>query len=477
MVALLGISTMGPGCQSGPRTPVMDGLTSHGNTDAFAVRNEADHPPRRLWSFFQSNRNEQVVEQAAAVSPVMPIGTPIATSPTLQGSYPVGLPAPAAQPAVMLQPVPRAAPPRELAIIASSWQPVQHLEAASGPDLVGTAEPDRRLVVETAPIGVIGRSPPAPALNGGNMLSAGQTGGHDPNGTALPSPRTVPPGTPIESTATLPPGLILPPEAYNPPPEVLYGQSHKGPFPAAHVPKEFRKQALPSYVVEPPDILLVQGSDAITRPEQGLQGQHLVRPDGTISLGLHGSVFVAGMTIEQIKDAIALQLQQGGGPEAPAKKLTLERIKRELDVDVLVYNSKFYYVITDGGGYGAQVLRLPITGNDSVLDALAQIGGLPSVASKKCMWVARATPGEVNPKILPVDWCGLTQRGSAATNYQIYPNDRIFVQSDPWIRGDSFLAKRLSPVLRVFGATLLGASTVNTIKSGTTPGGGGTGTR
>ena len=169
-------------------------------------------------------------------------------------------------------------------------------------------------------------------------------------------------------------------------------------------------------------------------------------------------------------DLIALTLQQG-----PARKFTLEQIKDELNVDVLAYNSKFYYIITDGGGYGAQVFRLPITGNETVLDALAQVNGLPPVASKKHIWVARATPGDADhPKILPVDWCGLAQRGSAATNYQIYPNDRVFVQSDPLIRTDTLLAKVLSPIQRVFGATLLGATTVNTIKNGSGVGGNGT---
>jgi hypothetical protein len=75
--------------------------------------------------------------------------------------------------------------------------------------------------------------------------------------------------------------------------------------------------------------------------------------------------------------------------------------------------------------------------------------------------------------VLPVDWCGVAQRGEAATNFQLFPGDRVFVQSDAWIRLDTWLAKRLSPYLRGVGATLLTASTVNTIKLGTSGGGAG----
>jgi polysaccharide export outer membrane protein len=255
----------------------------------------------------------------------------------------------------------------------------------------------------------------------------------------------------------------------------LAGHPGGPPFGPHAPPREFAKQALPAYVVEPPDILLIEGSKEITDPLQPLAGQHLIRPDGTISLGINGTVAVAGLTIEQVRDAIAATLLAGPLRKSE-KQYTLEQVKAELNVDVLAYNSKFYYIVTDGGGYGAQVYRFPVTGNETVLDALAQVNGLPTVASKKKIWLARATPDDhVHPKVFPVDWCGLVKRGSAATNYQIYPNDRLYVESDCLIRADTAMAKFLSPILRGFGATLLGATTVNTIKASGSIGGGGAG--
>jgi polysaccharide export outer membrane protein len=222
-------------------------------------------------------------------------------------------------------------------------------------------------------------------------------------------------------------------------------------------PNELHKISLPSYVVEPPDILVVEyvGTEA-TLPAQVVRGQHLVRPDGTIGLGIYGSVPVAGLTLDQVRDAIFEKLKE----RVKAKGLD----PLELYVDVLAYNSKVYYVITDGAGFGEQVYRFPIQGSETVLDGLAQINGLPPVASKNHIWVARRCPGNGPCKILPVDWLGITQGGATATNYQIMPGDRIYVKADCWRTFDTRVAKVLSPFERIFGFTLLGAQTVTAVK-------------
>jgi polysaccharide export outer membrane protein len=234
-----------------------------------------------------------------------------------------------------------------------------------------------------------------------------------------------------------------------------------GPHLGAHAPHELNMMSLPPYTVEPPDILLVESSRGL--PTQPVRGQHLVRPDGTINLGIYGSVYVTGMTLDQIKAAIAPAIASRLDKEAVAKN----PVKPEdVSVDVLAYNSKVYYVITDGGGYGEQVYRVPITGNERVLDAIAQINGLPAVSSKRHIWVARRVPGHgAHDQVLPVDWCGLTQRGEAATNYQIFPGDRVYVKAQHLIVIDSTIAKILSPIERVLGVTLLGSETVNSIRN------------
>ena len=120
----------------------------------------------------------------------------------------------------------------------------------------------------------------------------------------------------------------------------------------------------------------------------------------------------------------------------------------------------------DGGGFGEQVFIFPSTGNETVLDAIGRIYGLPPVSSKKRIWVARPAPSCVGCfQILPVDWRAITRGAQTDTNYQVFPGDRIYVEADRLIWLDNTLAKILAPVERVFGVTLLGASTVQSIKN------------
>jgi len=262
----------------------------------------------------------------------------------------------------------------------------------------------------------------------------------------LPAPRPLPAPEIHMDVGMPPPGMPL---------AFVSGGPH------APVPHELNMMSLPPYTVEPPDILLVESARGL--PTQPVRGQHLVRPDGTINLGIYGSIYVTGMTLDQIKAAIAPAIASRLDKEALAKN----PVKPEdVSVDVLAYNSKVYYVITDGGGYGEQVYRVPVTGNERVLDAIAQINGLPAVSSKKHIWVARRVPGHgAHDQVLPVDWCGITQRGEAATNYQIFPGDRVYVKAQHLILIDSTIAKILSPIERLLGVTLLGSETVNSIRN------------
>jgi polysaccharide biosynthesis/export protein len=184
---------------------------------------------------------------------------------------------------------------------------------------------------------------------------------------------------------------------------------------------------------------------------QVVSGQHLVRPDGTIALGIYGAVHVAGMTLDQVRQAVELHLSQFlNNPW--------------VSVDVLAYNSKVYYIVLDGGGNGEQVVRLPCTGSETVLDAIAQLNGLPQISSKR-IWIARPSPvfgGKA--QILNVNWQSLTADGNAATNYQLLPFDRVYVQADNLVATDNLLAKWIAPINRVLGVTLLGASTAAEIR-------------
>lgn len=192
-------------------------------------------------------------------------------------------------------------------------------------------------------------------------------------------------------------------------------------------------------------VSLIQSAGA-----QAVTGQHLVGPDGRVNLATYGSVYVAGMTIEDATKAIEEQL-------------SLELEDPEVFVDVLAYNSKVYYIVTQGGGFGDNVVRAPITGNETVLDAVSTIGGISQISSTN-LWIARPAPNGMGcEQILPIDWAEITMGASTATNYQMLPGDRLFIAENKYNRATAAVSNLLRPFEQIFGAVSLGTSTVNRI--------------
>jgi polysaccharide export outer membrane protein len=142
-----------------------------------------------------------------------------------------------------------------------------------------------------------------------------------------------------------------------------------------------------------------------------------------------------------------------------------------VSLHVQAYNSKVYYIILQGANLGDAVYRFPLTGNDTVLDAVSQINGLQEISSKK-IWVARATDECSKAEVLPVDWCAITEFGVSPTNYQLFPGDRVFVSEDRFVAFDNKLAKVLAPMERMMGFSLLTAGTATRLSGKVLKGGG-----
>lgn len=178
---------------------------------------------------------------------------------------------------------------------------------------------------------------------------------------------------------------------------------------------------------------------------QQISGEHLVASDGTITLGQYGSLPVAGMSLDEVRGAVAEHLS---GYFANPK----------VSVTVFAFNSQTYYIVTQGGGLGDGLVRLPYTGNETVIDAISQINGLSYVSSSR-MWIARPDRVSGTSQILPVDWEAVTQRAEVETNYQLLPGDRLYIAHNRLVAFDGAIAKLTSPIERVFGFTLLGTTT------------------
>ncbi len=319
------------------------------------------------------------------------------------------------------------------------------------------------------------------------------------------------------------------------------GLRHAQPSPLPDVPRELAKHTLMDYVIEPPDLLVIDAVSVVPKPPyrvtsgdvllvqvpnafetEPIAGPFPIEPEGTVNLGAaYGIVKVAGLTVPEIREKLLGHLKDiikepkvfvglaqtramqqirgqhlvtpdgrvrlGVYGEVPVVGLTVPEARRaieahlgqylqnpEVSVDVAAYNSKLIYVVFDGGGSGQQILRLPVTGNDTVLDALAQAGGLTPVSSEHRIWVARPAPADSpGDQMLPVDWVGITAAGRTATNYQLLPGDRIYVQARPLVRVDTALARVIAPFERIFGFTLLGTSSIRALRFTANNGGNG----
>src|SRR5439155_14985308 len=99
--------------------------------------------------------------------------------------------------------------------------------------------------------------------------------------------------------------------------------------PIANQPNESTRVVQPNYVIEPPDVLMIDAVRAVplppyrvepldtlaimvteALPQQPISGLYVVEPEGTVNLGFaYGSVQVVDKTIEAAKAAIEAHLK------------------------------------------------------------------------------------------------------------------------------------------------------------------------
>ena len=120
-------------------------------------------------------------------------------------------------------------------------------------------------------------------------------------------------------------------------------------------------------------------------------------------------------------------------------------------VDIFAYNSKKYYVMTQGAGFGDNVATAPITGNETVLDAVATVGGLSQLSSKK-IWVARPAPNGVGcEQVLPVNWDDITRALDGDELSVVAGRPAVYRRGSVLVRSTAGLQKLTAPFERLFG--------------------------
>ena len=239
---------------------------------------------------------------------------------------------------------------------------------------------------------------------------------------------------------------------------------------ASNVPGEFRKVSMPPYVVEPPDLIRIEVLEAL--PGRPIGGERLVRPDGTISLDFYGDLYVAGLTLAEVKEKVVLHLRKyinddtlgllRRNPETGKFEQLDPKESDRVYVDVRSYNSKNFYVQGDVAAPG----KMPITGNETVLDAIQYAGGLlPTAAPTNIRLVRPAPPGASCEQLLPVNLAAIISGGDPTTNYQLMPGDRLMVYRDPIVRTTIFIDRLAAPFQTVVNSMMQYSFMARTIKS------------
>jgi polysaccharide export outer membrane protein len=227
------------------------------------------------------------------------------------------------------------------------------------------------------------------------------------------------------------------------------------------------------YVIEPPDLIIVEALEAL--PGRPISGERLVRPDGFISLGFYGDVYVRGLTEDQVKTKIILHLrrflrdeilglmsQNENGEWYDIEPKDSERIF----VDVTAYNSKNYFVQGDVANPG----RLPWTGKETVLDALNYAGGFLPAADPKDIKLVRPGRGGKPARVYQVDYEAILERGERAKNYQLFADDRLIIGRSAAVKATLEVDRAAAPMHSAFNTIVQQSAALRSLTQATPAG-------
>jgi protein involved in polysaccharide export with SLBB domain len=177
------------------------------------------------------------------------------------------------------------------------------------------------------------------------------------------------------------------------------------------IPRELHKSTLADYRVEPGDGLLVLPSDLDSKVR--LPADQTILADGTIDLGKYGQLQVAGKSLPEIEQMV---------------KQAVAKVEKEdagfIDVRLVNRQSKVFYVLGEVTSPG----KFPLAGNETVLDGIMAAGGMTDRSSWRDVILVRPT-NDGTGQVLKVDYGAVVRSGTAGTNYQLVPGDRIYVGS------------------------------------------------
>ncbi len=150
--------------------------------------------------------------------------------------------------------------------------------------------------------------------------------------------------------------------------------------------------------------------EVVVWDQSQISGIYRVRMDGVISLPLVGELSVVGTTPLETADLIKNKLEQGGIVH---------------DVRVVVISRQVSPEYVTVLGEIASPGRIELRTNDTILDILAQAGGLTEFANKKSIYVLRS---KELPDRIRFNYNSLTTSSRYGINFRLKAGDVIVVE-------------------------------------------------
>ncbi len=204
------------------------------------------------------------------------------------------------------------------------------------------------------------------------------------------------------------------------------------------------------YILHPPDEIEIHCEK---QPELSfLNGQRQqVRPDGKIYFEDLGEIQAAGKTIAEVTEAIK---EKAGG-----YILTGEN---PIDVRVVVYNSKVYYVLGEVSNPGPKIF----TGRDTVLRAISMANPLVTAWKNQIQIIRPSHNPNIKPKVFKIEYNDMIVHGNLSKNVLLHEGDIIYLPPTILAAVSSVIAEFARPI----GQALAPAMQVQRLSYGGTGG-------
>lgn len=163
----------------------------------------------------------------------------------------------------------------------------------------------------------------------------------------------------------------------------------------------------------------------------GFSPEFIVRPDSTVDFPVIGKVLVAGLTLPECEKKLAAEFSKTYQSPFVQVRITNQRV-----------------IVFPGGGGDAKVIPL-LNSNTTLMEAIAQAGGIPDRGNASIVKLMRKENGV--RKVYTIDLS--TEEGLKYTDVVLQANDYVYVEPNPQIGRE--IVKEAAPIVSLFASMLI----------------------